>query len=366
MANQEQRASLACTEGRSDKVYFTQLVQSGDGWLVLAQYGPRGGVLKSADKHPTPVPYAVALKAFESLVKSKVAKGYVPSDAEGGAAAACAPTATFTDIRPQLLTPIEERDLTIFLHDPAFIAQIKHDGERRLLVVDVDAIYGTNRKGQRITLSQAIATDALQLAVPRDGRTILDGEQIGDCLYVWDILERDGANLRTTPLRQRQVALSALLEGLGENASIRPVESAASYDAKCTLLERVRQQGLEGVVFKHATSRYIEGRPASGGDWRKYKLTASATVRVAGHTPGKRSVALEVIDRGVWRDVGNVTIPANHDVPEIGALCEVEYLYVANVGGCLFQPVYKGVRFDQDENDCDASQLKYKGALHAA
>ncbi|OJY94402.1 MAG: hypothetical protein BGP25_05270 [Lysobacterales bacterium 63-13] len=367
MVEQEQTASLACTENGSDKVYFAQLSQSTNGWLVTAQYGARGGTLKPADKHPTPVAYAIAERAFTKLVKSKLAKGYVPSGSQGATRMTAVPsTAELTNIRPQLLNAIERCEVRVYLSDASFVAQPKHDGERRLLVIEGCEVYGVNRKGQRVALLESLAAQAEQLPVGRDGRTVLDGEQVGDTLHVWDVLEVEGVDLRGQPLHVRQQSLRSLFEGLSDTSPLVLTETATTVDEKFALLDRMTAQGLEGVVFKRKASGYTPGRPASGGDWFKYKLVASATVRVQSHNPGKASVAVEVKDGDAWAFIGNVTIPANHAMPEVGAVVEVEYLYVANVGGCLFQPVYKGVRTDQDEGDCGIDQLKYRGVAKAA
>jgi bifunctional non-homologous end joining protein LigD len=57
--------------------------------------------------------------------------------------------------------------------------------------------------------------------------------------------------------------------------------------------------------------------------------------------------------------VGNVTIPPNKDVPAVGSVIEVRYLY-AYEGGSLYQPTYKGVRDDVDTEECRMNQLIYK------
>ena len=58
-------------------------------------------------------------------------------------------------------------------------------------------------------------------------------------------------------------------------------------------------------------------------------------------------------------EVGNVTIPANKDIPKEGQIVEVRYLY-AYRGGSLFQPTYLGPRTDVLKDECTFSQLKYK------
>ena len=64
------------------------------------------------------------------------------------------------------------------------------------------------------------------------------------------------------------------------------------------------------------------------------------------------------------KSVGNVTIPPNHDIPEIGQVVEIRYLYVMRVGGSLYQPVYLGIRDDVGIADCTVEQqgIKYRPA----
>jgi bifunctional non-homologous end joining protein LigD len=58
-------------------------------------------------------------------------------------------------------------------------------------------------------------------------------------------------------------------------------------------------------------------------------------------------------------ELGSVTIPPNHEIPDIQAIVEVQYLY-AYKDGSIYQPVYKGPRRDQVLEACVTSQLKYK------
>lgn len=73
----------------------------------------------------------------------------------------------------------------------------------------------------------------------------------------------------------------------------------------------------------------------------------------------QRSVVLRLLDHEGWQPVGNVTIPANHQVPAVGAVVEVRYLY-AYRDGSLYQPVYLGERSDVRQDECGVSQLKFK------
>ncbi len=111
-------------------------------------------------------------------------------------------------------------------------------------------------------------------------------------------------------------------------------------------------------MFKRWDAPYTAGRPNSGGPQFKHKFvtTCSAVVTTVNR---QRSVGVSLLSTAGWESVGNVTIPANQDVPEVGAVVEVRYLYAA-VGGALFQPVYLGERTDVEAHECVTAQLKFK------
>jgi bifunctional non-homologous end joining protein LigD len=137
------------------------------------------------------------------------------------------------------------------------------------------------------------------------------------------------------------------------------VTTAFTTQEKQELYEELVSRRAEGIVFKKKNSVYTAGRPNSGGNQLKFKFYKTATFIVKDYTPGRRSVGLEVLDNGKRISVGRVTIPPNKNVPNIGDLIEVRYLY-AYKGGSVYQPVYLGVRTDLDLQDADINQLVYK------
>ena len=62
---------------------------------------------------------------------------------------------------------------------------------------------------------------------------------------------------------------------------------------------------------------------------------------------------------------GNVTIPPNQEIPEAGQVVECRYLYAFKESGCIYQPVYLGVRDDIAVEECTTLQLKYKAGPDA-
>jgi len=193
---------------------------------------------------------------------------------------------------------------------------------------------------------------------------VFDGESIGDVVYLWDVLEHEGRNLRPLPLAERRKILREVIK---PGASVRISRVARTTQDKRRLLEEVRAARREGVVFKRDGSAYVPGLQTTDAEWHKYKFLASATVRVMALNTGRRSVQVEAQDAaGAWHRLGNVTIPPNQPIPAVHAIVEVQYLNVARVGGSLYQPVYQRERADQDESDCRMDQLKYKGFDEAA
>jgi len=57
---------------------------------------------------------------------------------------------------------------------------------------------------------------------------------------------------------------------------------------------------------------------------------------------------------------GNVTIPPNHEIPQTGQVIECRYLYAFRESGCIFQPVFRGIRDDIRAEECTTAQLKFK------
>ena len=90
----------------------------------------------------------------------------------------------------------------------------------------------------------------------------------------------------------------------------------------------------------------------------KHKFVATLSAVVA-KLNQQRSVGLSLLNHEGWQPVGNVTIPPNHPVPNVGAVVEVRYLY-AVPDGSLYQPVYLGMRNEVEPHECVVSQLKFK------
>ncbi|HEX7082581.1 MAG TPA: DNA ligase D [Gaiellaceae bacterium] len=124
--------------------------------------------------------------------------------------------------------------------------------------------------------------------------------------YAFDLLELDGTPLLEEPLVERRERLRKLLDG--RNRTVRLSEAFDDGDA---LLEAAREQSLEGVVAKRASSPYRAGRRSR--DWLKLKTHGRQELVVVGYTRGSGrradtfgALVLAVNDEGGLRWAGNV------------------------------------------------------------
>jgi bifunctional non-homologous end joining protein LigD len=346
--------TLYFREGSSDKVYQCSIEPSGDLFVVNFAYGRRGSTMNTGTKTNSPVDYDTARGIYNKLVREKTAKGYTPG-ADGTPYQHTEKADRVPGLIPQLLNPIEEPEVHRLIIDPAWCMQEKKDGRRMLLQKEVAGIIGVNKKG----LAVGLASSIIQSAEAIGGYFVFDGECVGDVLHVFDLLERNGQPQQIVPYQLRLHVLTSVLNG-SSHPHIALVETAFAPAQKALHYNRLKKERKEGVVFKRLDAIYTPGRPASGGTQLKHKFCATLSAVVAKVNP-QRSVEIRLLNGEGWVAAGNVTIPPNHPVPKVGAVVEVRYLYAMPGSGCLYQPVYLGVRSDVEQHECVVSQLKFKG-----
>jgi bifunctional non-homologous end joining protein LigD len=349
-----EQITLYYREGSSDKVYQASITPKDGGYVVQFAYGRRGATLQTGTKTSTPVPYDQAKKTYDKLVAERTAKGYTPGE-DGTPYQHTDREQQATGILPQLLNPIEVSDVQRFIFDPAFCAQEKFDGKRILIRKEEAAIDGINRKGLICGIPSVLVNEVRQIP----GNCVIDGESVGDVFFAFDILLIHGSDIRSQPYRDRLFALNQIVSA--DFGFIKLADTALNLAEKAELLDKLRRENREGIVFKNLSAAYVAGRPASGGDNLKHKFYATASF-IVNKVNGKRSVSLMLFDGSKVVPAGNVTIPPNHTVPNVGAIVEVRYLYAFRESGCIFQPVYLGKRTDITAEECKVAQLKYKAA----
>jgi bifunctional non-homologous end joining protein LigD len=344
--------TLYYKQGGSDKVYQATIVPSGDNFLVNFAYGRRGATLQTGTKTQAPVGYDQAKRIYDKLIAEKTAKGYTPGE-DGTPYQHTDREREVTGILPQLLNPIEDREVQRFIYDPAFCAQEKFDGKRILIRKEDAAIDGINRRGLTCGIPSVLVNEIRQIP----GNCVIDGESIGEVFFAFDILTLHGRDLRSQPYRDRLFALNQVISP--DFGFLKLADTALDLAEKAELLEKLRRENREGVVFKNLAAAYVAGRPASGGDNLKLKFYATGSF-IVNRVNARRSVSLVLFDGHKVVPAGNVTIPPNHKIPDIGSIVEVRYLYAFRESGCIYQPIYLGRREDITAEECTVLQLKYK------
>jgi bifunctional non-homologous end joining protein LigD len=349
-------SSLAFCEGSSDKEYHLSLEKCGNKYDVLAAWGRRGSTLQTGAK-VSGVTLEEAEKVYDKVIKEKVGKGYMPMlDGKSNGISSSVTNAVTdkdqrdTGLRPQLLNPITEEEAEAYLTDDDWCAQEKFDGKRMTIKKDTSEVIAANKKGLSIGFPDKIASAFSALSL----NCVVDGESISETLYAFDLLQCDKEDLRQKNYASR---LGRLLDIIPDNPNIVLAKTAIGTKEKRDLMAELKKKGKEGIVFKKLSAKWYAGRPASGSSAVKCKFWASASC-VVSKVNAKRSI--EVSLEG--QPVGNVTIPPNKNIPAVGQVVEIKYLYVAGKGGSLYQPIYLNVRDDVDVYECTfkAQKLKYK------
>jgi bifunctional non-homologous end joining protein LigD len=202
-----------------------------------------------------------------------------------------------------------------------WVFEPKWDGFRAIVTVSGGEVTLMSRNANDLTgrFSQVARAAANAITAPD---AVLDGEicalddqgrsrfsllQEGGgtpVLMLFDLLELDSEPLLDLPLSERRRRLEEVV-GPAPGVLVSP-----QFDDGPALLEAARQQELEGLVAKKASSRYQPGRRST--DWHKLKLRQTQEVVIAGYTRGQGrrtafgALVVGVHDAGVLRWAGNV------------------------------------------------------------
>jgi len=131
----------------------------------------------------------------------------------------------------------------------------------------------------------------------------------------WDLLERDGEDVRARPLAERRAALEALLppsaggEGGDPVLALSPLIEEPGWEGVAEARDRARGRGVEGVMLKRLDSPFRVGRPK--GDWWKWKVaphTVDAVLLYAQRGHGRRAGLYTDYTFGVWDGEELVTV----------------------------------------------------------
>jgi bifunctional non-homologous end joining protein LigD len=121
----------------------------------------------------------------------------------------------------------------------------------------------------------------------------------------FDLMFQDGEDLRALPLIERQKRLKAILP---KHRLVAFSRHRKTFGTK--FFEEAGRNGLEGIMAKRASSKYLSG--ARTDDWLKIKTSKRQEVVIAGFTAPKKTrpffgaLVLAVRDGDDWRYIGHV------------------------------------------------------------
>jgi bifunctional non-homologous end joining protein LigD len=226
--------------------------------------------------------------------------------------------------------------------DPAWLFERKLDGIRAGVVRQDGGVRLLSRSGETLNatypeLVEVVEDGGLDLVADGEivaferGQTsfarlqrrmhIHDPEQarrsgIAVHLYLFDLLEIDGQDLRPAPLRARKRELRRAVRFRSRLhwTPYRVGDGEAAYRHACA-------RGWEGVVAKRVDSPYV---PIRSRDWRKIKCSRAQELVIGGWTPGRGArLRLGALLLGYWE--GNALryagkVGTGFDSGEIGRL----------------------------------------------
>jgi len=207
---------------------------------------------------------------------------------------------------------------------PEWLFEVKWDGYRALGYLRAGNAKLVSRNGNDLTprfaeigraLAQAAKSpdcvvDGEVVALDEHGRPSFSAMQQGKpgtpIVYeVFDVLEIDGEPVLDRPLTERHKLLEGLLD-----KRVKSVQVSGDFDDGEALFTAAKEQHLEGVMAKRASSRYAEGRRTR--DWLKIKTHGEQEFVIVGYTKGEGrrartfgSLVLAVNEGGTLRWVGN-------------------------------------------------------------
>jgi DNA ligase D-like protein (predicted ligase) len=194
-------------------------------------------------------------------------------------------------IKPQLAFPVDQPP-----EGERWIHEIKHDGYRCQVLLERGKARVFSRNGHDWTdrypsIVRAAANLRCKTAILDGEAVVQDGNGASDfdslrsamrwrsreiILYAFDLLHLDGHDLRPQRLLERRTKLRWLV---GVDAESR-IQFSEEFDGDGdTLLKACAERQLEGIVSKHAMSRYQSGRSKT---WFKTKCFTHSTFVVVG------------------------------------------------------------------------------------
>jgi len=308
---------------------------------------------------------------------------------------------------PTAITPMKAALADKPPHGDEWLFEVKWDGVRAICFIENETTRLVSRTGHScekqypelsviphyVAASQAILDGEIaaldekgvarfELIQPRisqsDANAVSHMARARPVVYfAFDLLYLNGYDLRQVPLVERKQMLEAILTPTGVLRYSEHFPGAGD-----AMLQAARETGVEGLMAKHAQSRY---EPRRSSDWMKIKIVARQEFVICGFTAGERdhfgALVLGIYDNGRLAWAGNVgtgfdqkalallrqkldpLVTADSpfpDAPKVGKdvtwvkpelVAEIKFANWTGEGR-LRAPVYLGLRPDVDPRDC--------------
>jgi bifunctional non-homologous end joining protein LigD len=213
--------------------------------------------------------------------------------------------------------------------DPGWVFEEKYDDFRVVAKIENGSVTLYSRNGQVISGNYIEVAKALEGI---KGDAVIDGELVAldeygvshfqllqnalrrkaKLLYfTFDLMFQDSKDLRALPLTERKKRLKAILP---KHKLVAFSRHRNTFGTK--FFEEAGRKGLEGIMAKRASSKYLSG--ARTDDWLKIKASKRQEAVIAGFTAPKKTrpffgaLALAVRERDGWRYIGHVGTGFSH------------------------------------------------------
>jgi len=276
----------------------------GKPWLLIKHKDAHVDPNWNIDDHDGSVVTGRTLKEIEEGLPSSGAAAELAQEVNPGELDAARPAAMPKQLEPMLAT-LQSTPFS----DPEWLFEIKWDGIRALAWVEDGRLELRARSGRVITQQYPELAELPQRVRAR--QALLDGEivaldekghsnferlqarmnvsrpspfdqrQAPITYYLFDAIHCEGYDLRQVPLIDRKRLLKSLIEWGG------PLRYADHHmEQGSELFELAGQQGLEGIIGKHAHSPYTSTRSPY---WVKFKVVQELDAVVGGWTEPRGS-----------------------------------------------------------------------------
>jgi bifunctional non-homologous end joining protein LigD len=233
---------------------------------------------------------------------------------------------------PEIVRPMLAQGVKDAPTGAGWMFEIKWDGVRAVAHVANGGVVLRSRKGEDITKqypelgeipkhlqAESAVLDGEIIVPDEEGRPRFEliqprimargekaiarmAEQSPARFVAFDLLYRDGRDLREQALRARKKELSDIVKPY-ELLQVSQDFGGSGKD----LLQAAQAQGLEGIVAKRAESRYVSSR---SDDWQKIKAVNEDDFLICGYTKGERDTFASLI-LGQRDEKGQLTYAGN-------------------------------------------------------